>query len=48
MICLFALLRLVSHPVAQNRVADYLLMAVMLGCGTFLLISKIPQNSDTK
>jgi len=47
-ICLFALLRLMSHPAAQNRVIDYVLMAVMFACGIFLLFAKKPQGSGKK
>jgi hypothetical protein len=48
MICLFAMIRLVSHPAAQNRVIDYVLMAVMFGCGIFLFFAKKPQGLDKK
>jgi hypothetical protein len=48
MICLFAIIRLVSHPAAQNRVIDYVLMAVMFACGIFLLLTKKTKTSDKK
>jgi hypothetical protein len=48
MICLFAMIRLVSHPAAQNRVIDYVLMAGMFACGIFLFFTKKPQGSDKK
>jgi hypothetical protein len=48
MICLFAMIRLVSHPAAQSRVIDYILMAVMFVCGIFLFFAKKPQGSDKK
>jgi FtsH-binding integral membrane protein len=48
MICLFALIRLVSHPAAQNRSIDYVLMAVMFACGIFLFFTKKSESSDTK
>jgi len=47
-ICLFAMIRLVSHPAAQNRVIDYVLMAVMFACGIYLFFAKKPQGSDKK
>ena len=47
-ICLFALIRLVSHPASQNRVIDYVLMAVMFACGIFLLCTKKAESSDKK
>jgi hypothetical protein len=46
MICVFAAIRLASHPAAQNRTIDYVLMAVMFACGTFLLLARSPQVSD--
>jgi len=45
MICVFAAIRLASHPAAQNRTIDYVLMAVMLACGIFLLLGKSPRAS---
>jgi len=48
MICLFAAIRLVSHPAAQNRSIDYVLMAVMFACGIFLVLAKKPQVSNKK
>ena len=45
-ICCFALIRLVSHPAAQNRTVDYVMMAVMLGIGVFLLLAKKPKATD--
>ena len=48
LICLFAMIRLVGHPVAQNRVIDYVLMAVMFACGIYLFFTKKPQGSEKK
>jgi hypothetical protein len=48
MICLFAMIRLLSHPAAQNRAIDYVLMAVMFACGIFMFFPKKPQGSDKK
>jgi len=45
-LCVFAAIRLVSHPAAQNQVMDYVLMAVMFACGVFLLLAKTSQASD--
>lgn len=47
-ICCFALIRLVSHPAAQNRTVDYVMMAVMFGCGVFMLLAKQPKATDKK
>lgn len=48
MICLFAMIRLVSHPAEKNSFVEYVLMAVMLACGIFLFFAKKPQGSDKK
>jgi hypothetical protein len=48
LMCLFAMIRWVSHPSAQNRTIDYVLMAVLFACGIFLFFAKKPQGSDKK
>ncbi len=48
MICLFAMIRLVSHPAEKNSFVEYVLMAVMFACGIFLFFAKKPQGSDKK
>ena len=47
-ICIFAIIRLISHPSAQNRPVDYILMAVMIASGIFLILAKKPEASDKK
>ena len=47
-ICCFAIIRFVSHPAAQNRILDYVLMAIMMACGVFLLVAKKPQRPEKK
>jgi hypothetical protein len=47
-ICLFAIIRFVSHPAAQNRTLDYVLMAIMMACGVFLLVAKKRQPPERK
>jgi hypothetical protein len=48
MICLFAMIRLVSHPAAKTSFIEYVLMAVMFACGIYLFFAKKPQGSDKK
>jgi hypothetical protein len=48
LICLFAIIRFLSHPAAQNRVLDDALMAVMMACGIFLLVAKRRQPPEKK
>jgi hypothetical protein len=48
LICLFAIIRFLSHHAAQNRTLDYVLMAVMMACGIFLLVAKRPQRPEKK
>ena len=47
-ICLFAIIRFLSHPAAQNRTLDYVLMAIMMACGVFLLVAKRRQPPERK
>jgi|GEM_PF-892458 hypothetical protein len=48
MLCLFAMIRLVSHPAAKTSFVEYLLMAVMFACGIVLFFPKKPPGSDKK
>ena len=48
MICLFAMIRLVSHPAANTSFIEYVLMAVMFACGIYLFFAKKPQGSGNR